>query len=82
MPFLKPPICPPSRATWLEPLRRASLALPGMALFSGFLLGLPLTPHTMAQMQALNRELGKLCSNPPRQALNVCRIHARLVDAL
>jgi hypothetical protein len=66
----------------LEPLRRASLALPGMALFSGFLLGLPLTPHTMAQMQALNRELGKLCSNPPRQALNVCRIHARLVDAL
>ncbi len=57
-------------------------ALPGVALFSGLLLGLPLTPHTMAQMQALNRELGKLCSNPPRQALSVCRIHARLVDAL
>jgi hypothetical protein len=53
-----------------------------VVLFSGLLLGLPVTPHTMAQMQALNRELGKLCSNPPRQAMNVCRIHARLVDAL
>lgn len=63
-------------------LRRAGRTLPGMVLFSGLLLGLPVTPHTMAQMQALNRELGKLCSNPPRQALNVCRIHARLVDAL
>ncbi|MFN5119530.1 MAG: hypothetical protein ACK5JJ_15680 [Cyanobacteriota bacterium] len=36
----------------------------------------------LAQFQALNRELGKLCSNPPRQALSVCRIHARLVSAL
>jgi hypothetical protein len=61
-------------------LRRAGLSVPGMVLFSGLLLGLPVTPHTMAQMQALNRELGKLCSNPPRQALSVCRIHARLVD--
>lgn len=61
-------------------VRRAGLGLPGMVLFSGLLLGLPVTPHTMAQMQALNRELGKLCNNPPRQALSVCRIHARLVD--
>ena len=60
----------------------AGRTLPGVVLFSGLLLGLPVTPHTMAQMQALNRELGKLCSNPPRQALNVCRIHARLVDTL
>ncbi len=57
-------------------------ALPGVALFSGLIVGLPLTPHTLAQMQALNRELGKLCSSPPREALSVCRIHARLVDAL
>ena len=61
---------------------RARRALPGVVVFSGLLLGLPVTPHTMAQMQALNRELGKLCSNPPRQAINVCRIHARLVEAL
>jgi hypothetical protein len=53
-----------------------------VALFGGLLLGLPLNPQTMGQMQALNRELGKLCNSPPRQALNVCRIHARLVDAL
>jgi hypothetical protein len=53
-----------------------------MAVFSGLLLGLPLNPHTVEQMQALNRELGKLCNNPPRQAMNVCRIHARLVDTL
>jgi hypothetical protein len=82
MPFLNRPFRPTPRAAWCQPLRRVGLALPGMALFSGFLLGLPLTPHTMAQMQALNRELGVLCSKPPRQALNVCRIHARLVDAL
>jgi hypothetical protein len=66
--------------TRLAPSPQFRRALPGMALFSGLLLGLPLTPHTVAQMQALNRELGKLCTNPPRQALSVCRIHARLVD--
>jgi hypothetical protein len=64
------------------PELRPGLALPGLALFSGLLLGLPLSPNTVAQMQALNRELGKLCNNPPRQALSVCRIHARLVDTL
>ena len=63
-------------------LPSAALGLPGLALFSGLLLGLPLSPHTVAQMQALNRELGKLCNNPPREALSVCRIHARLVDTL
>jgi hypothetical protein len=26
--------------------------------------------------------LGRLCSDPPREALAVCRIHARLVRAL
>jgi hypothetical protein len=54
----------------------------GLALFSGLLVGLPLNPIHMAQMQALNRELGKLCGNPPAQAISVCRIHARLVQAL
>jgi hypothetical protein len=63
-------------------VQRATFSLPGLALFSGLLLGLPLSPHTVAQMQALNRELGKLCNNPPREALSVCRIHARLVDTL
>ena len=54
----------------------------GLALFSGLLVGLPLHSHHLAQMQALNRELGKLCSSPPPQAMSVCRIHARLVQAL
>ncbi|MFN9622718.1 MAG: hypothetical protein ACK587_07805 [Cyanobacteriota bacterium] len=56
-------------------------ALLGVALLSG--AALPLSPGHLAQLVALNRELGKLCSsNPPRQALNVCRLHATLVDAL
>ena len=73
------PVLPFQTLSKLLAVRRA---LPGVVLFSGLLLGLPVTPHTMAQMQALNRELGKLCNNPPRQAINVCRIHARLVEAL
>lgn len=54
----------------------------GVALFGSILMALPLSTHQLAQMQALNRELGKLCNDPPRQALSVCRIHARLVSAL
>jgi hypothetical protein len=43
---------------------------------------LPLSPGHLAQFEALNRELGKLCSsNPPRQAITVCRLHAKLVRA-
>lgn len=43
----------------------------------------PLLPGHLAQLEALNRELGKLCgSNPPRQALTVCKLHAQLVRAL
>jgi hypothetical protein len=43
----------------------------------------PLSPSHLAQLEALNRELGRLCgSNPPRQALTVCRLHAKLVGAL
>jgi hypothetical protein len=62
--------------------RRWILGSSGLALFSGLLVGLPLNPHHLAQMQALNRELGKLCSNPPPKAQSVCRIHARLIQAL
>ncbi|MFM7236034.1 MAG: hypothetical protein ACKOYK_04570 [Cyanobium sp.] len=52
-----------------------SVVLLGAAAF-------PLSPGHLAQFEALNRELGKLCAgNPPRQALNVCRLHAKLVRA-
>jgi hypothetical protein len=55
----------------------------GVAMFSALLLSLPLlSANHLAQLQALNRELGKLCSNPPEQAHNVCRLHARLVNTL
>ena len=51
----------------------------GAALIMGFSMNhLP-----MAQVQLfrdLNRELGVLCQDPPRQALSVCRLHARLVQ--
>jgi hypothetical protein len=42
----------------------------------------PVESLPMAEPQALNRELGRLCSDPPREALSVCRIHARLIRAL
>jgi hypothetical protein len=51
-------------------------------LFSLSLFGMPMSGLHLSQMQALNRELGKLCSDPPRQALNVCRLHAQLVRSL
>jgi hypothetical protein len=49
----------------------------GTLMMSTPVAGLP-----MAELQALNRELGRLCSDPPREALSVCRIHARLIRAL
>jgi hypothetical protein len=53
-----------------------SVALLGAAAF-------PLSPGHLAKFEALNRELGKLCSsNPPKQATAVCRLHAKLVNAL
>ncbi|MEB3352540.1 MAG: hypothetical protein VKM01_09475 [Cyanobacteriota bacterium] len=54
----------------------------GLALMSAVLLGMPMSSFHLNQLQALNRELGRLCANPPRQALSVCRIHARLVRSL
>ena len=53
------------------------MAMGGLLLVSG-----PLITLSMDDVQALNRELGRLCSDPPREALAVCRIHARLVRAL
>jgi hypothetical protein len=53
-----------------------------MVLMSTLLLGMPLSSFHLGQIQALNRELGRLCSNPPREALSVCRIHATLVGSL
>ena len=51
-------------------------------LFSLSLFGVPMSGLQLSQMQALNRELGRLCADPPRQAFAVCRIHARLVRAM
>ncbi len=61
---------------------RIALTGGGVLLFSLSLLGMPMSGLHLAQMQALNRELGKLCNDPPRQALNVCRLHAQLVRGL
>ena len=55
------------------------LASGGLVLFSLTLLGLPMSGLQLTQMQALNRELGKLCNDPPQKALNVCRLHAQLL---
>jgi hypothetical protein len=54
----------------------------GLALMSAVLLGMPMSSFHLNQLQALNRELGRLCANPPREALSVCRTHARLVRSL
>lgn len=54
----------------------------GLALMSAVLLGMPMSSIQLNQLQALNRELGRLCASPPREALSVCRIHARLLRSL
>ncbi|MFZ0408616.1 MAG: hypothetical protein WAM11_10970 [Cyanobium sp.] len=59
-----------------------SLTCGGFALFGSVLCGLPMITDHLAQMQSLNRELGKLCSDPPQKALSVCRLHARLLKDL
>ena len=51
-------------------------------VLSGAIFCLPIAGLPMTELQALNRELGRLCSEPPREALSVCRIHARLVGSL
>lgn len=66
---------------WLQD-QRSALTRGGVLLFSLSLFGVPMSGLHLSQMQALNRELGKLCNDPPRQALNVCRLHAQLVHSL
>jgi hypothetical protein len=67
---------------WL-PLLTARLipGFGGVVLFGVGLLGLPFSANHLSQFEALNRELGKLCSQPPPQARNVCRLHARLLSS-
>lgn len=57
----------------------AGLTGGGVAVFGAALFSLP-SAGQLSEMQALNKELGKLCANPPPQALTVCRLHARLVN--
>ena len=42
--------------------------------------GLSLSALDMGQLQQLNQELGRLCSDPPSEAVRVCKIHAQLVS--
>jgi hypothetical protein len=60
----------------------AAMTQTPLALLSLVLLTIPISSFHVDQLQALNRELGKLCSSPPPQAMTVCRIHARLVSSL
>ena len=68
---------------WL-PLLSAGLipGFGGVLVFGVALLGLPFNGHHLSQFEALNRELGKLCTKPPPEAHNVCRLHARLLSSL
>ena len=76
----------PLARLFLRGVRAPAPAVGSGALLSVGLLAaasLPLSPGHLAQFEALNRELGRLCgSNPPRQALTVCRLHAKLVGAI
>jgi hypothetical protein len=63
----------------MVPLHRSFLL---SATLGGILITLPLGSLSMADLQSLNRELGRLCHAPPREALTVCRIHARLVGSI
>lgn len=58
------------------------MARSGVVLMSALVLGMPMSSFQLHQLHALNQELGRLCSSPPREAVNVCRIHARLVGSL
>ena len=76
-----PPSCLNSLRHWIQG-HWMHLTGGSVLLFSLSLFGLPMSGLQLAQMQALNKELGKLCNAPPPQALNVCRLHARLVRSL
>jgi hypothetical protein len=48
----------------------------------GAFFSLPLEVLPTTELQALNQELGRRCSQPPREDLSVCRIHVRLMGSL
>jgi len=47
-------------------------------VFAG-ITGFSISSVDLTDLQALNRELGRLCSRPPQEAARVCQIHARLL---
>ena len=58
-----------------------SMLMP-MSFGAAFILGVSVPSMPLAQLQLfldLNRELGVLCQDPPRKAMSVCRLHAKLV---
>ena len=63
-------------------MRGLAWILPLPIAFSGLVAALPVTGFPMVELQELNRELGRLCRQPPQEAITVCRIHARLVFSL
>jgi len=68
---------------WIPLLRSGLLpSISGVVVFGVGIFGLPFNAHHLSQFEALNRELGRLCSQPPPQAHNVCRLHARLLSSL
>ena len=68
----------------MEQDQRLVIPLPqrGAALFGLVFLMVQISFQNIGQLEALNRELGKLCNNPPRQAIPVCRLHAQLIRTL
>ena len=66
----------------MRPMRRIAALLPLPLAVGGLVFVVPLAGLPIGELQALNRELGRLCRRPPREALTVCRIHARLVRSM
>ena len=63
-------------------VKKLGVLLPLNLALGGLVFAVPLAGLPMGELQALNRELGRLCRRPPQEALTVCRIHARLVHSL
>ncbi|MFW6731594.1 MAG: hypothetical protein ACODUE_07675 [Synechococcus sp.] len=47
-------------------------------VFAG-VTGFSISAVDLTDLQALNRELGRMCTRPPQEAARVCQIHARLI---
>ena len=49
--------------------------------FASVMSVLPFIPGAdIGLFRQLNQELGALCQSPPKRAMKVCQIHARLVN--